>query len=101
VKDDDFSVVWSASAERAASRLPEKVVSAVIEFVYGRIASNPYRLGKPLKLDLEGLHSARRGAYRVIYRIDDRRRAIELIAINHRADVNRGGRRSARRGRQR
>ena len=43
----------------------------------------------PLKLGLEGLHSAGRGDYRVIYRIDEQRRRIDVVAIEHRADVYR------------
>jgi mRNA interferase RelE/StbE len=38
----------------------------VVEFLYGSLAASPHRVGKPLKLGLEGLHSARRGDYRVI-----------------------------------
>lgn len=71
------------------SRLPEKVGTAVVEFCYGSLADNPHRVGKPLKLGLEGLHSAGRGDYRVIYRIDEQRRRIDVVAIEHRADAYR------------
>lgn len=84
-----YSVAWTASARRSMSRLPEKVGTAVVEFCYGSLADNPHRVGKPLKLGLEGLHSARRGDYRVIYRIDEQRRRIDVVAIEHRADVYR------------
>jgi mRNA-degrading endonuclease RelE of RelBE toxin-antitoxin system len=33
--------------------------------------------------------SARRGAYRVIYRIDDEARAVHVVRIEHRANVYR------------
>ena len=84
-----YGIAWTAPARRALSRLPEKVASAVVEFCYGSLAANPHRAGKPLKLGLEGLHSARRGDYRVIYRIDDENQRIDLVAIEHRADVYR------------
>ena len=84
-----YSVAWTASARRSMSRLPEKVGTAVVEFCYGSLAANPHRVGKPLKLGLEGLHSAGRGDYRVIYRIDEQRRRIDVVAIEHRADVYR------------
>jgi len=42
-----------------------------------------------LKFDFEGLHSARRGDYRIIYRIDDEDHQIDVIAIEHRADAYR------------
>jgi len=74
---------------RALARLPEKVAAAAVEFLYGSLAANPHRVGKPLKLGLEGLHSARRGDYRVIYRIDDQHRRVDVVAIEHRSDIYR------------
>jgi len=84
-----YAVGWTAPARRAISRLPEKVASAVVEFCYGSLAANQRRVGKPLQLGLEGLHSARRGDYRVIYRIDDQNQRIDIVTIEHRADVYR------------
>ena len=84
-----YAVAWTAPGRRALSRLPEKVASAVAEFCYRSLAANPHRVGKPLRLGLEGLHSARRGDYRVIYRIDDQSQRIDIVAIEHRADVYR------------
>ena len=69
--------------------LPEKVAAAAIEFIYGPVASNPHRVGRELRLDLSGVWSARRGDYRVLYRIDDEVRRVEVIAIEHRRDVYR------------
>lgn len=85
----DYAVAWTAPARKAVGRLPEKVASAVVEFCYGSLAANPYRVGKPLRLGLEGMHSARRGDYRAVYRIDEQARRIEVVAIEHRADVYR------------
>jgi mRNA interferase RelE/StbE len=79
----------TAPARRALVRLPEKVATAVVEFVYGALASDPLRAGKKLTLELTGLHSARRGDYRLIYRVDDRARRIDVMAIEHRSDVYR------------
>lgn len=84
-----FDVAWTATSRRALARLPEKAATAAVEFVYGSLAANPYRVGKPLKLGLEGLHSARRGDYRVIYRIDAESRTVTVIAIEHRSDAYR------------
>jgi mRNA interferase RelE/StbE len=44
-----------------------------------------------LRFELEGLHSAHRGDYRVVDRVDDRRRRVEVLVIDHRADVYRRG----------
>jgi mRNA-degrading endonuclease RelE of RelBE toxin-antitoxin system len=85
----DFEVAWSTPARRALTRLPEKVATAAVEFVYGSLPANPHRVGRPLKLELEGLHSARRGDYRLIYRIYQEDHRIDVIAIEHRADIYR------------
>ena len=89
MSEDTFAIAWTAASRRALARLPEKVATAVVEFLYGSLASSPYRARKPLKLGLEGLHSARRGDYRVIYRVDDRQRQVTVVAIEHRSDVYR------------
>jgi mRNA interferase RelE/StbE len=83
------AVTWTATATRALQRLPEKVATAAVEFIYGSLAENPQRVGKPLRFELEGLHSARRGDYRVVYEIDQTEATITIIAIQHRADVYR------------
>jgi len=89
VSEPGYAIAWTALARRALARLPEKVATAVVEFVYGSLATNPHRVGKPLKLGLEGLHSARRGDYRVIYRINDHRHRVDVLAIEHRSDIYR------------
>lgn len=82
-------IVWTGPAQRKLGRLPEKVAAAVIEFVYSSLAAEPYRVGKPLRLGLEGLHSALRGAYRVIYRADPAAGRVEIVAVEHRSDAYR------------
>lgn len=78
----------SGRAERQLSSLPEKAAAAVLETL-AAIAEDPRRIGKPLRFELEGLWSARRGSYRAIYRIDARRRLVTVVAIGHRTDVYR------------
>jgi mRNA interferase RelE/StbE len=86
-----FEIYWAAPARRALRKLPEKVATAAVEFIYGPLADNPSRVGRPLRFELEGRHSAHRGDYRVVYRIDERRRRVEVLAIDHRSDVYRRG----------
>jgi mRNA interferase RelE/StbE len=86
---DAYRVRWAASARRDLTRLPEKVATAVVEFVYGGLAAAPHRVGRALQLELAGLHAARRGDFRVVYRIDDEERRVVIAYIDHRADVYR------------
>lgn len=87
--DAGLAVAWTASARGTLARLPGKIATAAVEFIYGSLARNPRRVGQPLKLGLAGMHSARRGDYRVIYLIDDRRRTLTVMAIEHRSDAYR------------
>ena len=80
------------SARSDLNRLTEGAAAAVLQAIV-HIAEAPYRVGKPLRLELEGLWSARRGTYRVVYRINDDRRLVQIITIDHRSDVYRRARR--------
>ena len=86
-----FEIYRAAPARRALRKLPEKVATAAIEFVYGPLAANPGRVGRPLRFELEGRRSAHRGDHRVVHRINERRRRVEALAIDHRSDVYRRG----------
>lgn len=85
-----YDIRFQPSARRAiAQRLPESVAAAVLEFCESTLAIDPYRVGKPLFGPLAGCHGARRGTYRIVYRIDESSRTVHLVDIDHRADVYR------------
>lgn len=84
-----YEIEWAGPARRALSRIPEKVATAAVEFIYGPLADNPARVGRALRFELEGSYSAHRGDYRIIYRIDDETRVVFILTIEHRADVYR------------
>ena len=79
----------SARAERDIARLPEKIAAACVEFIFGPLAENPYRVGTELRGQLAGLQSARRGSYRIIYTVNDEQDQIDVVHIDHRGDVYR------------
>lgn len=72
-----------------AETLPEAVALAAYEFVVGPLLDKPHRVGKRLHAPLEDRHSARRGTYRVIYRIDDENQTVSVVDIAHRRDAYR------------
>lgn len=82
-------IPWTPAAQRNLRKLPTKVGHAVIEFLYGPSAEDPQRVGKALRLELAGLHSARRGDFRVIYLVDSGADRIDIVAIEHRSDAYR------------
>ena len=83
--EEPYELIVAPPAVRALqTKLPEPVAAAVIEFLTGSLIENPHRVGKPLRGDLAGIHSARRGTYRVLYRINDNRHEVVVIRIDHR-----------------
>lgn len=85
-----YRIEYSSSARRAlALELPEAVAVAAYDFIEGVLAENPHRVGKALRGPLAGLHSARRGDYRVVYVIHDDRVLVHVIRVQHRRNVYR------------
>lgn len=77
-------VVAGPAAKTIAEELPESVAVAIIELITGPMLDSPRRVGAALRDDLEGLWSARRGTYRVLYRINDERREVVVLRVAHR-----------------
>ena len=78
-----------AAARALAEELPKPVAAAAWGFIRGDLAEQPWRVGKPLRYEAEGLLSARRGAYRIIYRIRRDPAVGEILRIAHRGDAYR------------
>lgn len=85
-----YTLVITPTARRQiAERLPEAAAFAAHEFIVGALLDKPYRLGKRLHPPLDDRHSARRGTYRVLYRIDDEHRTVTIVDISPRRDAYR------------
>jgi mRNA interferase RelE/StbE len=81
--------VAAGVARTIQQKLSEGVATAVIEFLTGSLIAAPRRVGKPLRRELAGLYSARRGTFRVLYRIDDAEHLVTVVRVEHRADAYR------------
>jgi mRNA interferase RelE/StbE len=77
--NDTYQVEFAGTARRDLHGIPPRIVPAIVKFVYGDLVRTPRRVGKPLQRELEGMWSARRGPYRIIYEIH----------VDHRADIYR------------
>ena len=84
-----YGVTFAPSARRELASVPERVIPAIVEFVYGDLAASHRRVGKPLERELEGSFSARRGSYRILYDIDDEKMQVQILRVAHRAGVYR------------
>jgi mRNA interferase RelE/StbE len=88
--DEPYELVVAGPATRTiAEELPEPIANAVIDFITGPLIEQPQRVGRALRHELAGIHSARRGTYRVLYRIDDDARVVIVLRIEHRGSVYR------------
>ena len=86
--DPRYEVVLAPSVRRAlAETIPAAAAFAAIEFIYGPLAQNPKRVGAALRAPFEGLYRARRGEYRVRYRIDEEQRRVLVVDVDHRRDA--------------
>lgn len=84
-----YRVAITSPAARDLDKLPEKIATACVEFIFGPLANNPHQVGKPLRGELEGSHSARRGDYRIIYAIRTDPHVVEIYHIGRRSDIYR------------
>ena len=83
-----YEIRFQPGARRAiAQRLPEAVAAAVLGFCDAALAVNPQRVGKALFGPLAGCHGARRGTYRIIYRIDDNSHVVHVLDIEHPSEI--------------
>ena len=87
---DRYVLALTPTARRQLTEhLPEAVATAACEFIAGSLLDNPHRVGKRLRPPLDDRHSARRGTYRVIYRINDQSRTVTVVDVAHRPDAYR------------
>ncbi len=90
MNDARYELVVTAPPARAIKEtLPETVAFAVIDFITGPLLENPLRVGAPLRAELEGIWSARRGTYRILYRIYDEKSEVIVLRVGHRRDIYR------------
>ena len=83
-----YEVRFQPAARRAiAQRLPEAVAAAVLELCEAALSVNPRRVGKPLFGPLAGCHGARRGTYRIVYRIDEDTHTVHVLDVDHRSEI--------------
>jgi len=90
VTERRYELLIAPTARRQlAEQLPEAVAFAAYEFIIGPLLDNPHRVGKQLRAPLNDRHSARRGTYRVLYRIDEERNVVTVVGVFGRADAYR------------
>jgi mRNA interferase RelE/StbE len=88
--EEPYTLRTTPTVRRALTEsLPETVAVAAYEFMTGALLREPHRVGKRLLPPLADRFSARRGTYRIIYRVDDKMRVVTVVDVGHRRDIYR------------
>jgi len=89
-ESDPYEIALPRTARHAWTEgLPPVAAAAAWELISGPLCTAPYRVGKPLHEPFGELRSARRGTYRVLYRIDEDKHQVVVRDIQHRRDADR------------
>jgi mRNA interferase RelE/StbE len=67
--------------------LPKTIKNTIKKAIEERLMIDPIGFGKPLRFSLKGHRRLRVGDYRVLYRIDEKRKTVIIVAIKHRKEV--------------
>jgi len=85
-----YTIALSPGSRRALTEtLPSAAAFAAWEFIMGPLARRPRVVGVPLRDPFDGLWRARRGEYRVRYRIDEENQRVIVLDLDHRRDAYR------------
>ena len=85
-----YEIVLAPPAKRALTEgLPSAAAFAAWEFIQGPLAERPHVVGVRLRAPFEGLWRARRGEYRVRYRIDEDEHRVIVMSVDHRREAYR------------
>ncbi len=67
--------------------LPKSAKIIIKKAIEERLMLDPVGFGKPLRYSLKGHRRLRVSDYRVVYRIDDSKNMVIIVAIKHRKDI--------------
>ena len=80
-----YRLLYSETSRNLIRKLhPE--LKAIIRACLKRLVDNPYA-GKPLERELSGYFSLRSKRYRIIYKIDEEEKIVEIHYVVHRKDI--------------
>ena len=85
----DYSLTIKPSAAKELQAIPDKAtLGRLIEKVKS-LAAQPRPSGSEKLAGRHNLYRVRQGNYRVIYSVDDKSRAVDVVKVGHRGDVYR------------
>lgn len=80
-----YKIRISSRAGKQIKGLPDRIQRAIVESLH-ELKYDPY-LEKKLSRELTGRYSLKVGAYRVIYKINEKDKIVNILSAGHRATV--------------
>ena len=80
-----YRLIYSRTCQARIAKLPPRIKS-VVRSRLDLLRSSPWA-GKGLERELSGYRSLRARRFRIIYRVDEENRALEIHYVGHRKDV--------------
>ena len=80
-----YAVLYTPAAAKMIRKLSPEIRDACKNAIE-HISENPFA-GKQLKEPMSGLRSFRTSSYRIIYKVEQRKITIIVIAVGHRRDI--------------
>lgn len=84
----EYAVTFSRSARKELEKLPPQLVERLFPKIES-LATQPRPAGCKKLKGGQDLWRIRLGDYRVIYLLDDGRRAVNIVAVSHRSEAYR------------
>ncbi len=67
--------------------LPKSIQKTLGKAIKERLEIDPVSFGKPLRYSLKGHRRLRVGSYRIVFRINDEKKIVIIVAVDHRKDI--------------
>ena len=89
--DARYPVVWTATAAKLLGEIKDRRVRQVIFDTTKRLEDEPAKQGPPLTRELAGFRDLRAVGqrYRVLYRVEERQRLVQVVAVGLRREGSR------------
>ena len=86
-----YELLYLEAVSSDISIIPKNTRESIKSAIEERLANDPYNFGKPLRYSWKGHRRLRVGDYRVIYRViykvEEDKKQVLIIAIKHRKEV--------------
>lgn len=85
---DSYAVTFARSARKELAALEHDLADRILAAI-AELALEPRPAGCRKLRNSKDLWRIRVGDYRVVYRVDDRERSVDVVIVRHRSDVYR------------